>query len=81
MLPEDALATAAEWTAQADAVLAIGSTLSVYPAANVTLEVASRDQPFIILNDGPTEQNDVATLLLSGRAGELLPRLTAQLIA
>ncbi len=80
MLPENALATAAEWTAHADAVLAIGSTLSVYPAANVTLEVASRDQPFIILNDGPTDQDDVATLLLSGRAGELLPRLTADLI-
>ena len=81
MLPEVELAKAATWADRADAVIAIGSTLSVYPAANVTLDVAGRDRPFLIVNEGPTDQDRIATLRLEGRAGDLVPRLVAGLIS
>ena len=81
MLPTGALAIAEMWTADADAVISIGSTLSVYPAASVPLEIAARGAPFVIINDGPTDHDAVASVRLEGRAGTLLPRLVAELIA
>jgi NAD-dependent deacetylase len=81
MLPTRALATAAAWSADADAVISIGSTLSVYPAASVPLDVASRGAPFVIVNDGPTDHDGVAAVRLEGRAGTLLPQLVAELTA
>ncbi len=80
MLPERALTTAAVWTANADAVIVVGSSLSVYPAAGIPLEVAATGAPFVIVNDGPTELDDVAAVRLGGRAGEVLPSLVANLV-
>lgn len=81
MLPVSALAKSATWSAAADAVLVVGSSLSVYPAAGIPLEVASRGAPFVILNRGPTEQDHLADVKLDGRAGEVLPGLVAILTA
>lgn len=80
MLPDAAIARADEFTAQADAAIAVGSTLGVYPAAFYPLEVASRAEPFVILNQGPTELDHVATVRLEGKAGTLLPLLVHALI-
>lgn len=77
MLPERALTVSSLWASEADAVIAVGSSLSVYPAAGIPLEVAARGAPFVILNDGPTELDDVAAIRLHGRAGTLLPELVA----
>ncbi len=79
MLPPIAVQTAGDWTAIADAVVVVGSTLSVYPAAGMPLEVASRGAPLIIVNDGPTDHDDLAAIKLEGKAGELLPALVALL--
>ena len=54
--------------------------LSVYPAAGMPLEVAATGAPFVIVNDGPTELDDVAAVRLGGRAGEVLPSLVANLV-
>ncbi len=78
-LPASAVAQAATWADQADAVIAIGSTLSVYPAADVPLMVAKRARPYVIINEGPTEHDQVATVRVEGRAGEVLPDFVARL--
>ena len=39
----------------ADAVLAVGTTLSVWPAADIPLAAARRGVPFIIINLGETD--------------------------
>jgi NAD-dependent deacetylase len=59
----------------ADLVLALGSTLSVYPAANFPLLAAARGAPYIIINRGPTEHDEMpeVTLRLEGDVAELLP--------
>jgi NAD-dependent deacetylase len=48
---------AAAFAAEADLVLALGSTLSVYPAASIPLLAAERGIPYIIVNRGQTEHD------------------------
>jgi NAD-dependent deacetylase len=58
---------------EADLMLAIGSTLQVYPVAG-TVEVAKdAGARVIILNDQPTPLDGLADALLRGPIGELLP--------
>jgi NAD-dependent deacetylase len=59
----------------ADLVLALGSTLSVYPASHIPLLAANRGVPYVIINRGPTEHDDLAevTLRLEGDVGECFP--------
>jgi NAD-dependent deacetylase len=66
----------AEAAAQAaDLVVALGSTLSVYPAANIPLLAANRGMPYVIINRGRTEHDDLpeVTLRIEGDVGEIFP--------
>jgi NAD-dependent protein deacetylase/lipoamidase len=74
----------AEAAAQAaDLVVALGSTLSVYPAANIPLLAANRGVPYIIINRGPTEHDPLpeVTLRLEGDVGEIFPPAVAAALA
>jgi NAD-dependent deacetylase len=59
----------------ADLVLALGSTLSVYPAASVPLLAAERGIPYIIVNRGPTEHDGhpSVTVRLEGDVTAIVP--------
>jgi NAD-dependent deacetylase len=59
----------------ADLVLALGSTLSVYPAASIPLVAAERGTPYIIVNRGPTEHDGhpAVTLRLEGDVTVIVP--------
>lgn len=59
----------------ADLVLALGSTLSVHPAAAIPLTAAEQGTPYVIVNRGPTDHDDLAcvTLRLEGDVAEILP--------
>lgn len=72
-MPREPLARAYADARECDAVLAIGSTLEVQPAASVPLLARERRVPYAILNQGPTAQDAVATLRLEGDACSLLP--------
>jgi len=68
----DRAATAAR---RADLVVALGSTLSVYPAASIPLLAAERGIPYVIVNRGITEHDghpDV-TLRVEGDVTEIFP--------
>lgn len=60
--------------AACDLVLALGSTLSVTPAAHVPLAGADDGSPYVIINQGPTEhdQHPAVTLRLEGDVVDLL---------
>jgi NAD-dependent deacetylase len=60
---------------RADLVLALGSTLSVYPAASIPLMAADGGTPYVIVNKGPTEHDDHAsvTLRLEGDVTAIVP--------
>ncbi|MFH1329917.1 MAG: Sir2 family NAD-dependent protein deacetylase [Actinomycetota bacterium] len=79
MLPAGAVEEAFDLAGRADAVLSVGSTLTVFPAADVPLKVARRGRPFVILNMGPTDFDHVASVRLESPAGTALPALVAAL--
>ena len=64
----DALAMAA----QADLMLAIGSSLAVYPAAELPVVAVRNGARLVIVNDEPTPYDGLAELVVRGRAGEVL---------
>jgi NAD-dependent deacetylase len=56
-LDPQVLERAQEAAARADLVVALGSTLSVYPAASFPLLAAQRGVPYIIINRGATDHD------------------------
>lgn len=62
-------------TMEADLVVALGSTLSVYPAAAFPLIAAQRGAPYIIINRGTTDHDHerCVTLRLKGEVSEIFP--------
>lgn len=75
MLPEREVTKASWFAAEADAVVAVGTTLSVYPAAEFALMAAVRAGRFVIVNLEPTDADDLADVVVTGSAGETLPLL------
>jgi NAD-dependent deacetylase len=61
-----------------DLLLAVGSTLSVYPVAAVVPLAKRYGAKIAIVNGAPTAMDDLADAVLRGPIGELLPRLLAQ---
>lgn len=60
-----------------DLMLAIGSSLSVYPIAGVVPVAKRAGARVVILNAQETAMDEIADLVIRGSIGELLPRLTA----
>lgn len=79
-MPEEEIARASEMALGCDAVLAVGSTLSVYPAAWIPLDARDNGALYVIVNQGPTEHDAEADIRLEGQAGVLLPMLTDQIL-
>ena len=61
--------------AETDLVIALGTTLSVYPAASVPLAAASRGVPYVVINRGATDHDGhpSVSLRLEGDVGEIFP--------
>jgi len=69
------LERAAAAAMRADLVLALGSTLSVYPAASIPLLAAERGTPYVVVNRGITEHDEhpSVTLRLDGDVTSIVP--------
>jgi NAD-dependent deacetylase len=78
-LRKDDLERAQAWATQADLVVALGSTLSVYPAANIPLIASARGASYVVINRGPTEHDGLAevTLRLDGDVVMIFPPAVA----
>jgi NAD-dependent deacetylase len=79
ILPRAAMARAAAMAETADAVIAVGTTLGVYPAAGFPLTVASRGMPFVIINQGRTDLDDLADAIVAAPAADALETLVSRL--
>jgi NAD-dependent deacetylase len=79
VLPAAATERAFDLAGRCDAVIAVGSTLSVYPAAYVPIEALQSGAHLVIINQGPTEMDDLATVRIEGPAGTALPDLVGRL--
>lgn len=76
-LVADDLARAHDAARRSDLVLAVGSTLSVYPIAGVVPVAREAGARVVIVNAQPTAMDDLADIVLRGPISALLPRLAA----
>ena len=77
------LESAAAAVGETDLVVALGSTLSVYPAAGFPLAAAERGVPYVVVNRGATDHDghSAVTLRLDGDVVELFPPAVADALA
>jgi NAD-dependent protein deacetylase/lipoamidase len=71
-MPEDAMRRASELARDCDLFLAIGSSLVVWPAAGFPLLAKNAGARLVIINNEPTEQDDLADLVIRHDIGETL---------
>jgi NAD-dependent deacetylase len=60
-----------------DLVLVVGSTLVVYPAAGLPETAVRAGARLAIVNQTPTPLDGLATVVVRGKAGEILPAAVA----
>jgi NAD-dependent deacetylase len=74
-LDPQVLERARQGALEADLVVALGSTLSVYPAASFPLLAAQRGAPYIIINRGATEHDGEpsVSLRIEGDVSAIFP--------
>ncbi|MHB8438792.1 MAG: SIR2 family NAD-dependent protein deacylase [Acidimicrobiales bacterium] len=74
LVAED-LDRAADAARRCDLLLAVGSTLSVYPAAGIVPLALGHGAGLVIVNDQPTEFDAMADAVVRGAIGEVLPKI------
>jgi NAD-dependent deacetylase len=81
-LSQEDLRRAFEAASRADLVIALGSTLSVTPAATLPLAAAARGVPYVIINRGSTEHDGLSevTLRIEGDVVKVFPKAVREVI-
>lgn len=80
MLPEDQVRKANIFLAICDAVLVVGSTVSVWPAADVVLRAAQQDKPIVVINQGDTDADHIAAVKIDAGIGDALPAIVDRIL-
>jgi NAD-dependent protein deacetylase/lipoamidase len=78
LVPED-LMRAEVAAAECDLLLAVGSTLGVFPAAGLVPVAVRHGAVIVIVNGGPTEMDSLADVVVFGPISECLPALVTGL--
>jgi NAD+-dependent protein deacetylase sirtuin 4 len=78
-VPKPRVAAAWEYLERARALLVVGSSLAVYSGFRFVRGAAQRGIPIAIVNLGTSRGDELATLRVDARAGEVLPELAAVL--
>lgn len=77
-LPKRELDEATDHSRRADTFMITGSTLEVYPAALMPQYALQSGARLIIINLSETPLDSRATILLRGKAGEILPQIVSK---
>jgi NAD-dependent deacetylase len=81
LLPEDAIDRAYDLAGEARLLLVVGSSLEVWPVAELPFVTLRGGGKVAVVNEGPTSVDDRAELKLTGKAGEVLGGAVARLAA
>jgi NAD+-dependent protein deacetylase sirtuin 4 len=79
-VPPATLADAWQVFESADVLLVAGSSLTVFSGRRFVYRARDAGMPVAIVNLGPTRGDDLATVTVDRRLGEVLPRLALELI-
>jgi NAD-dependent deacetylase len=74
-LPLPAIRQAMAMAREADVMLVVGSSLVVYPAADLPLVALRSGAKLIIVNAEPTPFDEQAAVVVQGKSGEVLPEI------
>ncbi len=74
-LPQEAIQQALALARQADVMLVVGSSLVVRPAADIPLVAVRSGAQLIVINAEPTPFDALATVVIRGKSGEVLPQI------
>lgn len=74
-MPYAAVQEAFTLAREADVVLVVGSSLVVYPAAEIPLAAARSGAKMIVVNAEATPFDDLADVVIRGKAGAVLPEI------
>lgn len=80
-LNEDEIDKAMLFLAMSDAVMVLGSTVSVWPAAGIVQDAVVQAKPLVILSRGETDVDSWARAKIDAPIGETLPLLVEWLLA
>lgn len=80
-LPPDAVTEATALVEEADVMLVVGSSLVVYPAAELPVLAVRSGASLIVVNAEPTPLDPIADVVIHGLAGEVLPELTYRTVS
>jgi NAD-dependent deacetylase len=75
------LARAEAAATRCDLLLAVGSTLSVWPIAGMVPLASANGAAIVIVNGGPTEMDELGTETIDGPIEIVLPALVASIDA
>jgi NAD-dependent deacetylase len=74
-LPRAAIQQALTFARQADVMIVVGSSLVVYPAAEIPLVATRSGAQLIVINAEPTPLDELAAVVIRGKSGEVLPEI------
>jgi NAD-dependent deacetylase len=74
-MPQPAIQEAFDLARNADVILVVGSSLVVYPAAEVPLIAVRSGARMVVVNAEPTPFDRLAEVVIHGRSGEVLPQI------
>jgi NAD-dependent deacetylase len=72
--------TAFELAERADVVLALGTSLEVFPAAHLPLVTVERGGRLAIVTQGPTQFDELARVRIDARLGDVLHAVADELL-
>ena len=78
-VPQDKVAVSMRHVDEADAMLVVGSSLTVWSGFRFVKRAAERGLPIAIVNIGPTRADDLATLKIEAKCGEVLESVVSGL--
>ena len=78
-VPRSRVDAAFDFLSKADVLLVLGSSLTVYSGFRFADRAVKDGKPLIIINDGPTRADGIATMKVEARLGEMLDELRGEL--
>jgi NAD-dependent deacetylase len=76
-MPQNAIKEAFALAREADVMLVVGTSLVVYPAAEVPLVAARAGAKMIVINAEATPFDEFADVVVRGKSGEVLPEIVS----
>ena len=81
MLPEGVFPAAERHASDCDLFIVVGSSLAVYPAAELPARAADAGARLVIINLNATPMDGQASLVIRAKAGEAMTRIMQKLAA